>query len=491
MAWNLEFNVEANGRLRKATVTAVGDDGAVLHQDRVDMQEAKERSRLVRDLAKRLNEDRKIVSGKVETAWFGAVRDRREQPPPPQDVRPEPPPGPEDFLKDTPPEVGAEAEEMLADPGLLRIVTEDVAELGVAGEEDAVKTVYLAGTSRHLASPLALRIHGPSSSGKSFLVEKVADLFPPEALICATQMTPQALFHMKPGALSHRFVVAGERSRIQDDDQAEATRALREMLSAGRLTKLMPVKQLGGSIETVSIEQEGPIAYVETTTLGRVFDEDENRFIALHTDEQPEQTRRILDRTAEAYAAESTAASSRIKQKHHALQRLLQPLPVIIPYAEKVAEHFAADRVEARRAFPHLLNMVRALTLLHQKQRKTDHAGRLIATKEDYAIARKLLAQPLMRLLRNTISEPAQRFLSRLNAWAPGEFTAAQAKARETSCPSSVKSWLAELAEAGFVEVIEQARGSRPARWARTALTANSADLAGIPDVAKVFPAEL
>src|SRR5207248_365790 len=108
------------------------------------------------------------------------------------------------------------------------------------------------------------------ASGKSHLIDQTAKLFPAEAVIHATQMTPQALFHMKPGALAHRFVVAGERSRVEDDERAEATRALREMLSAGRLTKLMPVKVEGGRIETAQIEQEGPIAFIESTTLTKV-----------------------------------------------------------------------------------------------------------------------------------------------------------------------------------------------------------------------------
>src|SRR5262249_25590628 len=150
---------------------------------------------------------------------------------------------------------------------------------------------------------LSLRLHGPSSSGKSFLAEQTSRLFPPETVIHATQMTPQALFHMPPGSLAHRFVVAGERSRIEDDETAEATRARRQMLSSGRLCKRMPMKVAGGKIETVCIEQEGPIAYVETTTLSKVFDEDENRCVSLHTDERREQTRRVITRAAEGYAS--------------------------------------------------------------------------------------------------------------------------------------------------------------------------------------------
>ena len=167
----------------------------------------------------------------------------------------------------------------------------------MAGEKELAATVYLIGTSRLLPNPLAAIVQGPSSSGKSYVVKRASSLFPPEAVIMATQLTPQALFYMQPGSLVHRFIVAGERSRLENDDTAEATRALREMLSEGRLSKLLPIKT-DGRPETVLVEQDGPIAYIETTTLTKLFSEDANRCILLSSDERPEQTRRILSTLA-------------------------------------------------------------------------------------------------------------------------------------------------------------------------------------------------
>ncbi len=132
-----------------------------------------------------------------------------------------------DLLAGMPTDIVQEAKEMLSDPYLISRIADDVAALGVAGEPELAVTLYLIGTSRLLDKPLSGIVMGPSSSGKSHANEKVARLFPPETIIPATQMTPQALFHMKPGSLSHKFVVAGERSRIEDDERAEATRALR------------------------------------------------------------------------------------------------------------------------------------------------------------------------------------------------------------------------------------------------------------------------
>jgi hypothetical protein len=349
-------------------------------------------------------------------------------------------------------------------------------------------TVYLTGVSRLLPRPLAAIVQGPSSSGKSYLIEKTASLFPPESTVYATQMTPQALFHMKPGSLRHRFIVAGERSRVEDDDRAEATRALREMLSAGKLTKLMPMKLEGGRIETVLIEQDGPIAHIESTTLAKLFDEDANRSILVHTDERAEQSRRIVRQLASAYGGTvGTEAAERIILRHHALQRMLKPMPVVVPFAERLGELIPTDRVEVRRAFPHLMSMIHAITLLHQRQRQWDVNGALVATAEDYRIAEYLLRKPMTRLLGGGISDPARRFHERLKDWATGEFTTSEAKRRETFSKSSVSGWLSELHDAGAVELVQAGRGRTPSVW-RLTDSASQIDAGSLPTVETVFP---
>jgi len=206
--------------------------------------------------------------------------------------------------------VRAEARALLDAQTSYSAVVEDIAALGVAGEKELAATVYLLGTSRLLASPLAAIVQGQQPRA-SLRCEHAAKLFPPEAIITATQLTPQALFYMQPGGLVHRFVVTGERSRLENDDTAEATRALREMLSEGRLSKMLPIKK-DGRPETVLVEQDGPIAYIETTTLTKVFNEDANRCILLTSDETPEQTRRILSTLANVYAHGAAVDRQRI-----------------------------------------------------------------------------------------------------------------------------------------------------------------------------------
>jgi energy-coupling factor transporter ATP-binding protein EcfA2 len=373
---------------------------------------------------------------------------------------------PEQKLVATPEAIRQEAEAMLTSPRLIEVVADDIAELGVAGERELTVTVYLVGTSRLLDEPAAAIVQGPSSSGKSYTNDKVTGLMPPEAVIRATKMTPQALFHMAPGSLKHRFISAGERSRLQDDEAAEATRALREMLSEQRLSKLMPVKVEGGRIETRKIEQEGPIAYVESTTQSQIFEEDLNRCVLLNTDERPEQTRRIIDRIAEAHSMVGSGKEmDRIRQKHHAAQRMLARQPVIVQFAGVLSKRFPAERVEARRAFGHFLRFVEASALLHQRQRKRQN-GAILAALDDYQLVRHLLTTPLSRLLGRTVSDGANRLHERLRAQHLEKLFEAPHLAVDT-CQHvrTINNYLGELHRIGWVQLIEPRKGPKAAVW--------------------------
>ncbi|MCL4205539.1 MAG: hypothetical protein KJ000_23910 [Pirellulaceae bacterium] len=385
----------------------------------------------------------------------------------------------------------AEAQVMLEDPYLLRQVIDDVNALGVAGERELVATVYLIGVSRLLDNPLAAIVQGHTSSGKSFVIDTAARCFPPEAVLQATQLTPQALFYMPPGSLRHKFVIVGERSRLEDDDTAEATRALREMLSAGRLSKLLPVKD-GARLITELVQQDGPIAYIESTTLTTIFEEDLNRCLLVATDDRQEQTRRVVEKVAERFSGASGGDLERIVLRHHAAQRMLQQRPVIVPFAKSLGELFGSDRVEVRRAFPRLLGAVQAVALLHQRQRQLDGDGRIIATADDYQIARRLLAKPFSRQLGGGISDSAMRFMSRLS-WPVGqEFTTSEAfdRVKKEFSRRAVTGWLIELADVGVLQQVELGKGSRPAKWKRTGTDPDEVAVGrgAMPDVGELFP---
>jgi hypothetical protein len=497
--YSVDVQVPVNGHVRKAVIE-LRRDGEPVYKDKRDLEVAKEREAVAAQLAK-------LTEGAIKAedfekdllaGWDRSMKARLAkaeadaQAKATGAARPEgTDPEAESWrrLEETPPDIRAEAEALLRDPDLIDRISDDIELQGVAGEKELVATLYLVYTSRKLRKPLAARVRGPSSSGKSHLIDKAASLIPPESVIRATQMSPQSLFYMPKGSLRHKLIVAGERSRNEKDEAAEATRALREMISAGRLSKLLPMKT-GERMETVLIEQEGPIAFVESTTLGEVFSEDENRALPLYTDERPEQTRRIVMAMADAYVGQAPGERdhARVREVHHTAQRMLERREVLIPFAAQVGAKLPAERVEVRRAFPALMSMVQASALLHQFQREQTDGGWVIANRIDYDVAVALLTGAMRRFLGGGISEPARRFAERLRGWfGTTTFTVREATKKEQTCRRSVYGWVNELREAGVVERVTEQVGKTAATYQMTELDPNKATAYALPTADEVF----
>jgi hypothetical protein len=443
--------IGSNGQT-KLSFIARNDDGTIIDADTFSLSSARARKQVV----KRLSEKSGIGIDAVEGEFLKLIDAPRED----KSAKVEERPDHAALFEAMPEESRAGAEGILSSPDVLRTIYADIKGIGVAGERKLALTIYLVLLSRLLLKPASAIVQGPSSSGKSHVIDCVASLLPPEAVLRAQQLSPQALFHLPPGALEHRAVVAGERSRKEDDDVAEANRALREMISSGRLSKLMAGKDEHGRIVTEHIEQDGPIAYIESTTLTRIFDEDLNRCLLLSTDERPEQTERIIKAEAQRRGGDHHELDP-IILRHHALQRFVAAnvAEIVIPFAGRLAEEFPTERTEARRAFGHTLSMIEASALVHFQQRQRDEHGRIIAVAFDYAVARSLLATPMARSIGGGISDGAKRLWSRLT-WPAGRFTSTEVYRREDFSDRACRGWLIELADGGFINVIEAKRGA-------------------------------
>ena len=86
----------------------------------------------------------------------------------------------------------------------------------------------------------------------------------------------------------------------------------------------------------------------------------------------------------------------RSSEVHQNAQRLLEPLPVVIPYAELLT--FPSSWLRTRRDNLRLLNLIEAVAFLHQHQRPHETLGEsgveyIEATVEDYAIAYSLAVE--------------------------------------------------------------------------------------------------
>lgn len=468
-AARLEIRADrVSGRARAQVEVWLGDERVAL--ERVDLSSSNVRRKVAREVASKTGVSAEEIENRLmEAATAPPQVERDPAAPTREELLAERDGVVERELADMPKEFVEEAEQLLRNPHLVDLILDDIYVLGVVGEKELALAVYLLGVSRLLESPQGGIVQGPTSSGKSLVINKVAQMFPDEAKLLATDLTPHALYYLPPGDLIHRFVVAGERSRLENDERAEAKRALREMLSSGELTKVVTVK-VGGQFVAVVIHQYGPIAYVESTTLTRIFDEDANRCLLLGTDESAAQTAAVTQAIAERAMRDGIDTRPAI-QKHHALQRLLFRLEVRIPFADRLADAMPTERPEARRAIGHTLDVIRTVALLHQKQRAVGalrHGDVINATLGDYVVARRLLDGPLGRSLGGALPRAVAAFGRRLTEHFGSDiFTTPQVVKTDPIIRSrgKVLEHLHTLNDAGVVELVERGSGNRASTW--------------------------
>ncbi|MGH9266850.1 MAG: hypothetical protein ACRD0D_01600 [Acidimicrobiales bacterium] len=127
----------------------------------------------------------------------------------------------------------------------------------------------------------------------------------------------------------------------------------------------------------------------------------------LSVDEDRAQTRAIHDRQRRAQTLSGVLASQdrdAVTKLHQDAQRLLAPVLVVNPFAERLS--FADGRTRTRRDHPKYLTLIRSIALLHQHQRprKTiTHDGRVVSFIEveaaDVVLANRLAGEVLGRSL--------------------------------------------------------------------------------------------
>lgn len=305
-----------------------------------------------------------------------------------------------------------EAERLGRHPDLIGEVRRDLERLGLVGETTNAFVSYLVMTSRKLEEPLSLLLLSGSGAGKSHLQDTVLALCPDEEVIKLTALTGQALFYKGEQALRHKVLALAEEAGAP-----EAQYAIRNLISAKELIIEATIKNpLTGRLETQVNRVQGPTAVMLTTTNPNVDAETRSRFLVSSVDESSAQTRAILAAQRQRHTLDGrlqTQQRASILARHHALQRLLQPLTVVNPYEPLLTA--AEDRLLMRREQPKYLQLILVVTLLYQMQRSLKHhellGSYIETTLEDIALAHELalgvwgqaldeLARPSHELLR-------------------------------------------------------------------------------------------
>jgi hypothetical protein len=154
-------------------------------------------------------------------------------------------------------------------------------------------------------------------------------------------------------------------------------------------------------------------AFIEATTASSVNHENATRCFELMMDESPEQTRRIHERMSLL----RTERGLRLRQeadaichRHWNAQRLLEALPVVVPFADKLS--FPSAWLRTRRDYARFLNLIEVSAFLHQHQRER-RGGAIVASPADYTVAYALAAQVLAETLSD-VKKPLREAYERI-----------------------------------------------------------------------------
>ncbi|SPM43341.1 Mycobacterium numidiamassiliense ORFan [Mycobacterium numidiamassiliense] len=347
-------------------------------------------------------------------------------------------------------------------PRILDAVAEEV-QCGLVGEERLAQTLYLVLTSRLLDKQVSAGVKGHSASGKSYTVETVTRLFPPEAYLEFTAMSEKALIYSDDD-YAHRTLVVYEITALREGVEDDMTSYfVRSLLSEGRIDYQVTVKGKDGGFTTKKIVKQGPTNLIFTTTKTHVHAENETRILSLATDDSREQTKRVLRELAD----ESNGA--RDPEPWRDLQRWLadQENRVTIPYGRQLAELISPVAVRLRRDFGSLLALIRAHAVLHQASRSRDDAGRIIATLDDYDVVRDLVADTIAEGVGTIVSGTVRETVNAVKELAsahPWGVMARDIAAYLNLDKSNVSRRLAMAADDGYLVNQEDKRG-RPGRW--------------------------
>jgi hypothetical protein len=361
----------------------------------------------------------------------------------------------------------AEALAYLKRPDLLEQVSRDIDALGYVGEETNKRLLYLVAVSRKLEDPLSAIVLSQSGAGKSGITEVIEKLCPPEDVVLFTRLTPQSLYYVEPGFLDRKLVIVEERY-----GSMEADYSIRVLQSRKKLIAAAPIKDpQTGNLRTKTFTVEARCAFIEATTASAVNHENATRCFELTMDESAEQTGRIHERQR----LMKTEAGLVLRQQAQALQRLhwnaqrlLEPLAVVIPYADKLS--FPSTWMRTRRDHARFLNLIEVSAFLHQHQRSRSGSGAIVASASDYGVAYRLSSQVLVDTLSD-LKAPLRRAYTRIRALleaSPEPVSRREIREALHQPDTTVRHCLSDLVE---LEYLVQSEGGGRGRSVRYALS--------------------
>ena len=296
--------------------------------------------------------------------------------------------------------------ELLRDPALFERIDADLSALGYVGERLNKWLLYLCASSRKLDDPISVLILSQSASGKSFLVDCVRKLMPPDEVVAVTSLSDQALNYIAD--LMHKFLVLGEAVHGEVVEHQ-----IREMLSGKELSRLVTIKDPEtGKMASRVMRTPVVVASVMSGTSHNINPENASRAFVINTDESRDQTKAIHQHQRTKYSLGRVNASAEVAaiiRAHQAAQRLLEKVAIVNEFAPLL--DFPTNLMRLRRDHDRFLDLIACVAYLRQYQKASHQSGgtRYVACDlEDYKVAYRIMVDGVLASTLREMPKGAQ-----------------------------------------------------------------------------------
>tara|TARA_R110000824_G_scaffold39417_2_gene119253 strand:- start:18 stop:1142 length:1125 start_codon:yes stop_codon:yes gene_type:complete len=235
-----------------------------------------------------------------------------------------------------------------------------------------------------------------SSTGKNAAMDAGKRFFPPTAYEEISAGSERSFIYSK-ASFEHKILIMSEFDSWPTDGAPAA--AMRAVITDSRCIYDTVVTSSDGPPEQFRLIKKGPTGLMSSTT-GSLNQQESTRMLQVSLTGSAEQTKLVHKLIAQKAAGKRTpidyaeyVAMNRwiaLEQKKNGYS---EP---IIPYAEKLTEllwdkYGFAKQERSRRDLDQVMTCIKAVALMHIKQRELDGEGRIISTPDDYGMASEVL----------------------------------------------------------------------------------------------------
>lgn len=348
------------------------------------------------------------------------------------------------------------AKKYLAHKNLIANLQNDFQHIGILGENENALILFLAMASHKYENPFSVLCLAKSGIGKSYLLQKLSECLPQNAVSFHTQISENALYYFD----SHQ--IDGKVLFIEDLQWThQMLSPLATLQTQGRLIKTRATKDKDGMLHSTTFEVSGKLCLIACAYSEKNYDSLSLPFLCLNLNHSHTQDFNVMEYQKKIRAGlinkdEITAIQRRLK----CIIESLKSTSIINPYAPFI--NLPDDLPHPRKTLLLLLNFIDIITFFFQYQRETvtdESTGEMLikTAPEDIELAFKLLKNCLFRRA-DELSTTARGFYQWLKKYLQeaktNQFTALDIRKAKRIHPRTLNNYLQELKLFSYVQIV-------------------------------------